>query len=61
MNDNKPVNDEKPLIAPSLLTEGLERALYRTCGECHERTVPARIDWPWWHDGSPICLKCHAL
>ena len=25
MNDNEPVNDEKPLIAPSLLTVGLER------------------------------------
>ena len=23
MNDNKPANDEKPLIAPSLLTDGL--------------------------------------
>ena len=36
----------------------MENKKYRKCGDCKKENIPFGVDWPWWKDGSPLCLDC---
>ena len=33
----------------------------RTCGKCGEQRIPFGLNWPYWHDGNPVCATCESL